>query len=526
MKVRIVVHSTLHAQNPLLCDFLRRENDTPTSTTKVVGKVSRDILKLDRDEMVKRLGASLLHSSRLTPPKEENLLDTVSSLSRPQMCSTSQISKHLLRVTAKLWRTLVFGTGDTDLVWANPASIVPLRVHAFGSLLQIIGNSSMYMLKSGVTQVDGTSKFDLVTLGNVLALLFDEEALFGRNVSEVLDDRVLWFNPTERAKGSKRMDTSSKSGKPDILSDVTESTAKPQRKKRHQRQTFEFGNSVDMSDPSSALGDFTFDASFLPPQRERSFSAEETKARPALPPIVSRARSAPVSGVDTTPVSDLKMSHLSPPSRGKSSLKNDSVADFKSNMEIGLNESTEDSFDVPLTASNKTTLMQKFGGMSGAGKNRWRTAPAPNLMTIREDEPGSEEPPLLQTPQLTIGNALIEPTDDSVAAELVIQPKKSSTKQMRVPRLGGRAAPNNPDYGLSAIGNRAAEASHKPPERHKDLGMIAETAAASSKKFNTLSGPPSSLKKSPIYSTPKSDEEIMSAGNAFLDSIGDSLGMR
>lgn len=527
IKVRIIVHSSIHAQNPVLCDFLQKESDTPTSATKVLGKMSSETLKLDRDEMIKTLGASVISSSRLTPPKEESLLDSVSSLAKPQMCSTSQMSTHLLRVTTKLWKTFVFGTGDTDLTWANPAAIVPLRVHAFGSLLQIIGNVSLYMLKSGVTQVEGgTSKFDMVTLGNVLALLFDEEAIFGHGITEVLGDSDLWLKSTNKANGAKNTDKSTTSSEPDTPPATEESTAKPKRKNRHQRHTFEFRTSVDVSDPTSALSDFSFGASSGPTSRGRSYSAEETSTPSSFslpkPSIVSRSRTAPSSGIDTKAGSDLDMSHLSPPSRPKSSLKADSVADFKSNMEIGLSENTENSFDDPLTASNVSSLMQKFGGMSGAGKNRWRTAPAPNLMTIREDEPPTEEPPPLPPTKELVPD---DGPEDSVASEMVLQQKKTSTKQMRVPKIGGKAA-HVKDFDLSTIGSKAADSSHTHAENNIALSMVTEKAAASSNKYNTLSGPPGSARQSPIFSTPKTEDEIFSAGNDFLDSIGSNFGLR
>ena len=520
--MRIIVHSSLHAQNPLLCDFLQKESDTPTSARKMLSKLSIETLKLDRDEIITQLGASVISSSRLTPPKEEGLLDTVSSLAKPQMCSTSQMSKHLLRVTTKLWKTLVFGTGDTDLTWANPGAIMPLRVHAFGSLLQIIGNASLYMLKSGVTQVDGTSKFDLVALGNVLALLFDEEVIFGHDNAEVFGDSDLWLKTTTKANGANgKSSSATKISKPDNPPATEESTAKPKRQNRHQRHTFEFGTSVDMSDPTS---DFSFGATT---PRGRSYSAEETRAPSSSslpkPPIVTRSRTAPSSGIDTKAGSDLDLSHLSPPSRPKSSAKADSIADFKSNMEIGFNENTENSFDEPLTASNMSSLKQKFGGMSGAGKNRWPTAPAPSLMTIREDEVPTEEPPRLSPTKELVPD---DGPEDSVASELVLQQKKRSTKQMRVPKIGGKAAPAKTDFDLSTIGNSAADSSHNPAEIDSALSMVAEKAATSSSKYNTLSGPPASMRKSPIFSTPKTDEEIFSAGTAFLDSIGDSLGLR
>lgn len=494
--------------------------------THVLDKVSIDTLKLDRDEMVHQLGTRALSSSRVAPPKEERLLDSVSSLSKPQMCSTSELSKHLLRVTTKLWKTLVFGTGESDLAWANPASIMPLRVHAFGSLLQILGSASLYMLKSGVTQIDGASKFDLATLGNILALLFDEEDMFGPDVTEVLGELDSFAaEPAESAKEAKSSDKTPTSTSDDPPC-VQEQSDKPKRFRRHQRNTFEFSrDSVDMSDPTSRIGDVMLGASSLPTrQSERMDSFEEVTIASAPSPV---PRVSPV-GIETSTVLDLGLSHLSPPSRPKAAnIKIDSVSDFRSNMELGLqNESSEDSFDGPLSASNVSSIMQTFGGLSGVGRNRWRTAPAPNLKTIREDEVGDEDPggsplPLIQPSPSGDGQL------DSVDSELILNQKKGP-KQMRVPLIRGKSAPTETSQDLSAIADRAAESSNEPTEKNQDLKMIANKATASSndRKYYTLSGPPQSARmKSPVSQTlPKTYDEITSAGSAFLDSLGTSLG--
>lgn len=516
LQVRIIVHSSLHAQNPILCDFLQKES--APAAVKVTDKAATDLLKLDRDMIVSHFGTEALGGDRLTLQDEDRLLHSVTNLSKPQMCSTSELSKHLLRVTTKLWKTLVFGTGQTDLAWANPASTMPLRVHAFGSLLQILGSASLFMLKSGTTQVDGSSKFDLLTLGNVLALLFDEEAIFGCDVTEVLGDIDLFAKPIPKAAATKSAGKTS----------PQEPKEKLKRRPRHQRNTFEFSRgSVDVSDPTSSAGNLIdmsnldfgateFGAISLPPsQCEPNGSFEELQKpldslpKADSPPKVNAAAfiSGGGLGIDTAAVSsDSENLALSPLSGPKAEVKIDSVTDFLLNMQLGSQSESDNSVDAPLTASNVNNIMKSFGGMSGAGRNRWRTAPAPNLGTINEDEEGGDE--LAPLPTIQTRTASDGPLD-SVDSELILQVNAPSRPRrvMRVPKVTGKAAPANPT---------------------NDLSMIAEKAMAPTKdrKYMTLSGPIGGAKMNPLLSpsTPKNEDDLIEAGMGFLDNLGANIG--
>ena len=512
----MVVHSSLHTQSPTLCNFLQNESDIVNTFEK--SKQASFLLKLGRDEIVQELEFKSTGSSRIVSQDEESLLGTVAGLARPQSCSTNELTKHLLRISTKLLKTLVMGAGQSaDFAWANPGSMLPLRVHAFGTLLQVLYSASLYMLKSGVTQVDGSSKFDLLTLGSILALVFDEESMFGADMMEILGDFDLFAKPPELAK----VGTLSGKAGAGLLGDAQAEEWKEilERRPRHQRNTMEFSRgSADMSDPTSKtnIASFGLKTSSLPQlskpkaveMRQSSAPASMSVPSRSLPPPTARPAGKKSSlGIETY-VRDLDSTHLSPPSRPKASVKVDSVADFRNNMELGLQSEDGDTVDAPLTESNVTSIMQKFGGLSGAGKNRWRTAPSPNLMTIKEDEPEVlNEPAPLPLMQSRLGAE--ESTGDSLDEEMVLGQKKGPSKQFRRPKLKSSSAQSN------------------EAEVDLDLSMIAEKAVAftTDRKYATLTGPPEPSKVDPFFAAraPETDEELAAVEASLLGSIGVSL---
>ena len=94
---------------------------------------------------------------------------------------------------------MINGNGEPDLAWANPAASLPLRVHAFATILHLVGSSTIYLSKNGVTLVDGVSSWNVVVLGRVLALLFDEKKLFGAKSVELLDEEI-WLLTDKKPK--------------------------------------------------------------------------------------------------------------------------------------------------------------------------------------------------------------------------------------------------------------------------------------------------------------------------------------
>jgi len=522
----VVVHSSLHVQNAILSDFLQNESDRGGSLSD---KAATEVLGLSRDEIIDKLGSSgLLSSPRLQPPEEERLVNSVLTLAKPQFCSTSEVSKHLLRVVSKLWKALVFGTGEMDLSWANPAAIMSLRVHAFGSLLQVMANASLFMSKSGVTQVDGVTKFDLVTLGRVLSLIFDEGSIFGRDVKEIVESIDLRVKPTERKGGLKTR--SSGNSNPLSGDGASDQKDKPKRRRRHQRSNFELYNdnkpegakqpqhahSVDLGDPTSSLGDLLFAPLPTPAKDTGSTKATSQKSvsSPLFLPEHSTGISKSASLIDTPTIADLDFSDLLQPSASKPDVKVDSVTDFQSLLAQGLREEdSSDGFDAPLSQGNINSLVSKFGGLSGAGKKRWMTAPAPALATIREDsgdeaDIGMTSEELASTPSRFVSSRNVP--KDELDSEIYTQDKKVPSKKFRVPNVKGKAGPSG-GQSLSSIADSAAQSDHRSiaPLDTVDEMMESDTPA---------------LPVVPVV--PHSDEDILRAGGAFLDSIGESLGVR
>jgi hypothetical protein len=419
---------------------------------------------------------------------------------------------------------------------------MPLRVHAFGSLLQLLGSVSVFMAKNGVTQVDGMGKWDLVSLGRVVAVLFDEERLFGSQ-KEFIGDDDLFVKPADEKKAKPKKNLSKVSREKfgpaagDKGSEVDVSEEKPQRRRRHQRNSFSFSNhSVDALDKTSNFGDWLSGISVensdddfrkrsqtiasLPSVKQTSTSiAEDSSLTPCLNKGSSNGSGS--LGIDTSPAPDFDLSKLYPPTSSNPTVKVDSVSDFRSNLEIGLqNEESGDSFDKPLTASNVNSLMQKFGGLSGTGKKRWMTAPAPALATIREGEdddsesgiPLEDDLSILPNPSSASGSD--EPKED-IDNEIVLQMNKGApSKKMRIPKVKGKAAPKKDSDPMPDITSTRVSSGSNDAFSPNPLGSALDSIPESPKP----SAAPVSL------SVPTSDE-LEKVGDDFLASIGSSFGM-
>lgn len=166
-------------------DLLRHEEDVRTLAYESNGEFLAGI----------RLGKDFIttNSRKVDREPEDCILsqtvEAVMGICNYQMCSVTRSAPHLPRIMNRLWRSLISGDGEPTLAWANPSTAIPLRVNSFAAILHLVGASSLYLSKNGVTRVDGTSKFDIVVLGRVLALLFDEHNLFGERAVEVFDGK-------------------------------------------------------------------------------------------------------------------------------------------------------------------------------------------------------------------------------------------------------------------------------------------------------------------------------------------------
>ena len=458
LSVRICANSSLHAQNAILSDYLHEEEDSQRgcdlNKNTFLSKIS--------------LGKELLveeSASRTYSEEEDRLLRSTLDVVKYNVCPVTRSHGFLLRAMTRLWRTLILGTGEASLAWANPATPIPLRLHAFASVLQLLGGSSLYLTKNGLAQADGTSKWSIVCLGRVIALFFDEQTLFGRSTAEVFHPRFLRStNPDEKSDDKSPMRPSS-SG----------------RRKRHVRNNFELFDAQNFQSSPESTNSSTY-AGGSPTRHPRRLSDIPNPNRPY----------DSVSQADT-----LSEVAVSTRSQNLKELKVDSKSDFQSALRAAT--AAEDDFDRPESDGSRSAnaMIQAFAGNS-TGNRRWMTAPSRALSTIREMDDTDVDEPIVGGREETLG---IEEPDTpqsseamaSLDSEIVLNQPKSSVKQMRIPR------------------SRKSVASF-------DFNLI-EEETPSDDSPEDISPPKAQL-------VPKSDDEIESVGTAFLDVIGKSIGVR
>ena len=442
LSVRITCHSSVHAQNETLAEMLELESDLP-SDGKLMDPVFLSKLRMGRDFLQSSIDSV---SSRRPSSLEVKLFESAINIVKSQVCPITHSHVHVHRVFPILWRTLLCGTGEPDLAWANPAAPIPLRLHTFATILQLLGGISLYLQKNGVTQVDGLTKWNIVTLGRVVALLFDEGRLFGKQAMEAFD-KEKW---DAELKEPDELDR--------LLSPLSKKPTLESRRKRHVRQNLEI---LDMLMTSEDGADEI---------------VEEPKS--ATPPSTDDA---------TTPSTEAASTSVSTRTSRSSELKVDSKTDFQSALRVGNMANEDDSLETD-GAKRASAMIQAYG--SASGNRRWMTAPVRALSTIKESEDiddlediTGEESSEDLAPLASIADRYMK---DQVDSEILLGGTKKPVKQMRIPK------------------------------RKKTQGED----QTSLERPKTISGEVRQI------SIPQTDQEIETAGSAFLDVIGKSLGMR
>lgn len=340
-------------------------------------------------------------------PNEERILGPTVALGDHSLCSAAELTAHLLRISERLWKFLVRGDGTANLVWSNPASSTPLRVHAFATLLHLVGASSLYLSKLGVTQVDGETRWNVVMTGRVMSLIFDEERLFGDQASE------LFVREDWTSIYPKTMDDTSPVSKPP-----------PSKRKGHVRSTYDIAHdvgSLDMPSSNSLFSTAAGDLAALPkPSDRKAFDFFEVGSEQSNAPPQSSVPSTTKATVDTK-------------------------SDFLKYLRIA-NAEYDDEVDVDLSAvkskAKKSLGSQasSLGSMSlgGGGKRRYNTLPA-SLAPIFETEFGDDSTSFADFSDSFVGDKSESmpqspgEKDDFVVVDQGSFPK-SSTK-MRRPRV-------------------------------------------------------------------------------------------
>ena len=463
-QVRVVVHSSLHSQNETLAEFLHQEPDCP-NFSRVPNGVFISTITMGRDLILSNMEKASIKKAQ---QGEEKLLEFTIDITKHQLCSLARSTGHLLRVMSILWRSLICGNGEPGLVWANPAAPASLRVHSFATILHLLGAATIYMSKNGVTQVDGVNKWNVVTLGRVIAFLFDERKLFGQAAYEILDEEqwiVTKASTDESSKGP---------------SSAPQSRKIPKR--RHVRQNYDLFNDLPPREESSTLDALSPNGTIAAPILMRGTSA------PAL-------HSSPPRFSSQSPLADAT-SKDKQPAQPKVEMKIDTKSDFQSALRAAAAAPDDTFHKSESDGRNKAqAMLDAFSGVSG-GNRRWMTAPTRALSTIRELEDGdadeveatliaSEGTSETRTDSMSSSGGSHK---DSLDEELVVSSPKKSVKQMRVPRVKKAA-----DDSEKAVFKGPIEALTKPGTQK---------------------------------SLPTSDKEIETAGSAFLEVIGKSLGLR
>ena len=429
LQVRISVRSSIHSQNGTLNEFLSQEPDVSLP----LGSRRPDILSFLRSgkEAIRRQlnTSSFLASAEDVQYEAKKLLISTIDLARPDMCSVSEITSHLMRICKQLWKVTVVGTGNHDLQWANPANTLPLRVNAFATLLQVLGSSALFLSKRGVTPLNGNGKFSMLSLGRVMGLLFDEKEMFGDSYDETLSDDFFSF----LSGGSKVRKASGKKGT-----------------RGHIRSNLEFGR---QSDGVGAI------------ITENTLKSNETPTKLTDVTGLEGPSSAEKSPLKS-PISALELREkFVNESDGP---KIDTVHDFKNAMQTGNREKDyeEDIIHEGQYSGNEAAAswIVAFGGSSG--NRRFMTAPAPSLSTIQEDANFDEEQKSSgsQSPKVDDGPL------DSLDSEIVLSKnsgKKRPVTQFRIPKLSSKSS--------SAKDNQTIDATDKPmtvlEENHQSLDL-------------------------------------------------------
>lgn len=385
----------------MLNQLLNQESDLPVMSY-LPNKVFIATLRMGREYLAGN--ASFIPSRRIAHAREFAMVEPTIAITDHQVCSVPQLTGHMLRILPALWRSLVRGDGDPDLVWANPGASTPLRVQSFATILHLVGATALYMSRNGVTQVNGTSKWNVVIFSRVLALLFDEKHLFGGQSVEKFDEKYL-------------LDLAEKSGS------NSHPAKKSQPKRRgHVRSTYDLGNDIGPSKGQSSIvshissnaGDLVTLPKREQPEPENFLAAFEIDMRGSDDSDEQHSPNTPTK-VDTK--SDFQSFLRAANASFDDDLDKVSVNTGKRNVNSSANASAN-------------SFAKAFSGISTGGK----FSTAPPLHTILEGGNDSSSN-LVGLDDLLCSSGMIDAAFDARNDGIVSSFPTQSTKKMRVPQL-------------------------------------------------------------------------------------------
>jgi hypothetical protein len=454
LSVKVVAHSSVHSQNNTLQSLLQQEAGTDFG------------LKHDNVFIsTLKMGPEFFLSSVIPVSPRSNeggLLELCADATRQSVCGIPQTASYLWRIFPLLMKMCVWGSGKPDLAWANPSASTELRVNAFASILRLLGSATMYFSKNGVCELDGTTSLSVVTLGRVMALLFDEERLFGVQALEHFDENM-WM--------SQGLEENQQTGAGSISP-----TGACKKKRGHIRQTYDLSNDVRHRDVSGSV-DFSILKGSAFSSNVAGFETEHEALSDGLAP--SKPESINMRAKTTG-------DSFEPEQRSTSQvpLHVDSKSDFQSLLRAAVaSEIDADGFDKVGASSGEAAFRPK--GLIPQGSRRWMTMPTRALSTIRETEA------VLHEDNLVRGELAQFAEHEAVRKEQQgVNLPRPSVMQMRVPSVGKK----DKNFQSTVV--------------NKDA-----TAANDSSTIETKF-------------VPISDKEIENAGSEFLDSITKIIGAR
>lgn len=479
------MHSSIHPQNATLNEFFGR---IPTGPLSFAPAADSPSWKLSRPGLLTFLNnATDDASSRLdvSDDMEQLLLFTI-DVSKPALCSAAESSTHFVRIFTQLMRTVVCGTGIPSILWANPACAIPLRMHAFATLLQTISSVNSYMMKNGATQLDGRGKWNLSLLGKVVAMIFDEEHLFMKNGSGTGEIISLsgWESMNSKLPFQSFDESGDKSQRRRRREQMrSRQSGKPEVKKNAGNENLSMAENLD-----DFLADF---ASASEPVQEKNESVQgDDSVKPLL---------APNATVTLPMLLRIDSADEGPPTpeaaESKPGMKIDTKAEFQNNLWIGSAESLEPS---PTSSGSNAAqnMIHAYAGVGPSSRKKWLTAPTSGLATIREDVTDLE---------LNESTSRLPFNLDPVVTQ--ISPERGREKAVSTVEVSRGDAVDS-------------ELVLRAPPPNKRVMRVPRRAKAEDDSINSLSNSVTSL------SIPSTDDEIEEAGTAFLDEIGKSLGYR
>jgi hypothetical protein len=390
LQVTVIAFTSVHPQNKALADLFLTKPSPPrclmpsdfSEPYSAWGKTQSEIqyrLKPERIPPFNYVGGALAETER-------KLLDPVLSLTKSSKCPHSDLMTHLVRVVAQLWRTAVSGAGEPSFLWASPESLIPLRLNAFATLLHTVSSASHHMATSGLRQLDGSTMWDLPSLGKLLSLLFDEWALFGGPLETPAPIKI----PSPSILSISKPEVVSKDRRARSTSVVPAIITRPSIVARY---------ASEESPKIARVNAFDVDAMLKPN-------------------IILKSND--VSGID-----DINLL-----TSGAAGFKVDSKNDFMSALNASLDPEPDilkDTTEQKIISRGSETTFK--AGMHGpaANRRRWNTLPLKSLATIQEND---GERALSQS-----NTSLKE--GESIESELILHPgeKEKKSRQFRVPQF-------------------------------------------------------------------------------------------